>query len=187
MSSYTELMENLKKDICRIDKEYDAVTVKALAEIVNSYGLSEKEISEEILKDPKITKNFLILGTTCGIYMGYTYECAERKGGSMCHWDARNRASEQYCYQHLEELKRSFEKFSGFPMPFKENPDYEDFFHDTWLGRKEKNGIVLKAELKQFQTTHPTLQQSMMQLFLLVFKESKQVSWVTTAVRFPLV
>lgn len=160
-----EFAEALKGDLLVRDAHTDAAIIPALSIIVNSFGNHNEEISEAVMQSDTTRKNFLLVASACMVALGYTRKCEDMGRG---HWDDRNKASSRYCKEHLDDLLQMFEDAAGFLIRFKENPMYQYFQQDTLLGRLDTKGMQIAAEVEAFLREHPTLQQSMVGVFLRV-------------------
>lgn len=162
------------------DRKHPAVLIPAMETISNSFGFRPKELVEAVNADQNAAHNFAILSCACAISMAYTYLCDEKRNG---HWDERNLASQRYFYEHFDALKKAFEKLTGFPMPFREEPRFQYFQDDCRLPRREK----LYQELCAFDTVHHTLQQSLARAFVIAIAAAVPESGIQADQGFPFI
>lgn len=147
----------------------EAQIIPALSSMVNSFGNHDKEVTEAVLENDTTRKNFLMVAAGCMVALGYMRKCEDMHRG---HWDDRNAASSKYCKELLDEFLKMFETAAGFPIRFKEYPEYQYFQHDTLLGRLDTKGFLIAEEVTKFLQDHPTLQQKMVGVFLRTIAEN---------------
>lgn len=169
------LTEAMNGNFTEKDTAKEAAIVPTLSSIVNSFGKHDKEVAEAVMQDEATKKKFLIVASGCMVALGYTRECEDMGRG---HWDDRNNASSMYCKEHLNEFLKMFEDVAGFPILFKEHPTYQNFQHDTLIGRHGTKGMQIALEIESFLREHPTLQQSMVGLFLRVISNNDLYSGI---------
>ena len=170
----TAFAEDLQKNL--LEKGVKTNIIKSLSDLCNCFGNHDDEISEVVLRNNTTKKNFLILVSICGIYMGYTRKCEIWQGRD--HLDDRNKASMKYCHLNYEKFLDIFEKQSGMTLCFKENPEHQYFFNDCLLGRKDTFDTPIANEVKRFANDHPTLQQKMLGVFTRIIGDNNLVEGI---------
>lgn len=165
MDLHTALNESLTTK----NMDVEAQIIPALSSIVNSFGKHDEEVAKAVLQNDVAKKNFLMVAAGCMVALGYMRKCEDMHRG---HWDDRNAASSKYCKEHLDEFLEMFENAAGFPIQFKEHPEHQCFQHDTLLGKMDTRGFQIAEEVEKFLQEHPTLQQSMIGVFLRVISEN---------------
>ena len=168
-NSITVFAEDLQKNL--LEKDVKTSIIKSLSDLCNCFGNHDDEISEVVLRNNTTKKNFLILASICGIYMGYTRKCEIWQGRE--HLDDRNKASMEYCLLHYEKLIKIFEKQTGMSLAFKDEPEHQYFFNDCLLGRRDTFDTPIADEAKKFANDHPTLQQKMLGVFIRIIGNNK--------------
>ena len=131
--------------------------VKEFRKMVNCYRKRFQQFEETVVQNPEAVHNFLLIGSSCAIAMWYTYEKCEHRD----HWDKRNLAAMKFCADHHEKFMDLYRELTGSDFPFHEDCGEQYFVLDMGLRR-----CVLREEVKAFMETHPTLQQSMMRVFI---------------------
>ena len=157
------LQEAMNSNLTVQDTKAGAAIIPALSDLVNSFGNHDKEVTEAVMQNDAAKKNFLMVASACMVALGYTRKCEDMRRG---HWDDRNAASSKYCKEHLSEFLEMFEAVAGFPIRFKDRPEYQYFQHDTLFGRLGTKNMQIVSETEAFLRDHPTLQQKMVGVFL---------------------
>ena len=157
------LQEAMNSNLTVQDTKAGAAIIPALSDLVNSLGNHDKEVTEAVMQNDAAKKNFLMVASACMVALGYTRKCEDMRRG---HWDDRNAASSKYCKEHLSEFLEMFEAVAGFPIRFKDRPEYQYFQHDTLFGRLDAKNMQIVSETEAFLRDHPTLQQKMVGVFL---------------------
>lgn len=181
-NSITIFAEDLQKNL--LEKGVKTSIIRSLSDLCNCFGNHDDEIAEVVLRNKTTKKNFLLLTSICGIYMGYTRRCEIWQGRE--HFDDRNRASMKYCHLNYEKFLEIFEKQSGVTLCFKDNPEHHYFFDDCLLGRRGTFDTPIANEVKRFANDHPTLQQEMMGVFIRIIGNNKLVEGIE-ATGFPFI
>ncbi|MCD8084580.1 MAG: hypothetical protein LUE86_14005 [Clostridiales bacterium] len=181
-----KIMDDLKKNLFDSTEKGTRIT-RTFADLCNSFSNDFVEITEAIIGDPQIFQNFTILASACAIRMGYTWEQDEHNS-YYPHWDARKKASEEFCYEHMATFLKIFEEAAGFRFPLNEDKQYAHFQRDcdlmaTKLTRKSD----LMAEIEAMSIEHPTLRQKSTGLFCRIMGAGGIRSELLADVWFPFI
>ena len=165
----TIFAEDLQKNL--LEKGIETKLIKSLSDLCNCFGNHDDEIAKVVVQNDISKRNFLILASICGIYMGYTGKCESWQGQK--HWDDRNKASIEYCQSNYDTFLSIFERTSGMSIKFCNEAKHQYFFDDCLIGKHEMIDTPVVNEVVKFAKDHPTLQQQMMGVFTRMIGNNK--------------
>ena len=161
------LRETLKQDLFSKDGICIGI-LNVLGDLENSFGNRKEEIKELVLKDSEVFRGFVILASTCALYMDHQWETEELFFKNP-HWDQRNAASQEFCHQHKDVFQNIFRTYSGKTFPYRYPITYQrGFLADTQL----LPGSILSQEITDFSVQHHTIQQKMLGTFFQIMGEN---------------
>lgn len=147
----------------------------------NNFGENYEDLINDIKVSKKAKENVVILASACAITLGYTWKCEEKYFHK--HWDDRNYAAKKFCHAKFDYFLDLFERYSGFAFPFVDEPKYDNIVHDMASYCFEFKNTNILADILKFNEGHPTLQQSVIKLFMNIlsaiglFDDSEKVSF----------
>jgi hypothetical protein len=156
-----------------------------LAQLSNALNydsmFGERYFIEEVLADKEVTKGVNLIATYCAMDMAYTYGVCEH----CDHWDDRNKASSQWCFDHREPFKRYYEQRMGEEFPFKPDEHREGrCFLDDVKRSKLPDGAYEGVE-QWHLNVHHSIQQRMMKVFAKILARSRVKGFTDTDIYFP--
>ena len=162
----------------------ESLVIRQFSDLCNIFGNHDKEIASAILVDERNKKHFLALAAGCMTSLGYAGKCEKLMRRE--HWDLRNKAATEYCRAHLETFLQMFHDITGMPLAFRENAEHQYFDHDGLFMHGKSSHMRIAMEIQAFEREHPTLQQKMVGLFLLMIAKNHLYPGIATT-GFPLI
>lgn len=138
---------------------------------------------DAVVSDKDCIRQYEMLVSACAVYLGYLYKCEEY--GAYPHWDARNRAAKQFCYEHYDYFCEMFRMSAGFEFPLRKEKACGNYWKDSMLGAGHTRGMKISEEVWGFTQAHPTIQQRVMEAMLQGLQKTGLL--LGAEVRFPFI